>query len=213
MKCFALAFGAVLAVAPAVLAGSPAGTPPDLTRVMQVFGEYTMAHACPISPDRALTAMHVVMVKDEQDHTSMLPLRWSQDADVPGATVVPSRGYSRDDLVLLEVKPATTRYYARATTAPKVGERLWWVAYDWRDKRRAFAERVMDGRVARIVAGHLIMDTITFPGSSGSCVLNERGEVVALVSFGKGLDDNEEVAGFIGVWGDWPATLLAEAQP
>jgi S1-C subfamily serine protease len=40
------------------------------------------------------------------------------------------------------------------------------------------------------------------PGSSGSCVVNEWGEVVAINMGGYSTDDGDEAGLAIGVWGD-----------
>lgn len=199
-----------------LLAPVPASAPapeavPDVSRIMHVLGADAVGHACPVAPDRAITAAHVVL---ERPDSNPAPLRWGQTNAEMNTALVPLRRNPRDDIMLLEVLPAPVPYYPIAATAPQVGERLWWVAYDWRDAARAFAPRVLEGRVTRIVAGHLIMDVTSFEGSSGSCALNSRGEVVALVEFGKGLDKpGDEVAGLVGVWGDWIKDLMAEPRP
>jgi hypothetical protein len=56
--------------------------------------------------------------------------------------------------------------------------------------------------VIRVRNGHVIYFPPGVPGTSGSCVLNEAGEVVAINTFGRDLDDQSVVGGGVGVWGD-----------
>lgn len=186
-----------------------ADSPPDLTGTLQIIGRFGMAHACPIAPDIALTNSHVVDPRPFDPGVPVFPLRWSQVGNPATDTVLlPLNENRRDDLVIAGIRPSVDHFYVIAKEAPKPGDRLWWVAYDWRNKERAFSERLMSGRLVRIVAGHLIVNEETFPGSSGSCVLNDSGELVGIVSFGAGLNNGEEVAGFVGVYGNWINMLV-----
>ena len=83
------------------------------------------------------------------------------------------------------------------------------LGYDWRDKKRAYAPRQISAKVLRIKAGHLILDPdpTSEPGSSGSCVLNDRNEVVAINCFVMKLASTESVAVVVGVWGEWRPDL------
>jgi hypothetical protein len=85
-------------------------------------------------------------------------------------------------------------------TAPKPGDRIWFLGYSWRNKKTAMEPDVIEARITRIVALHLIFSPSGKPGSSGSCIVNEAGEVVAINEGGYSTDDGSEAGLGVGVW-------------
>jgi hypothetical protein len=180
---------------------------PDLSGVLRVVGLRGIAHACPVAPDKALTNVHVV-----GEYYDSRPFIWSTDTadgllgNVPvglfWATNRTTEGDAFRDLARVAPFRSTfPRWYPIATAAPIPGETVWFVGYDWRRKNDAFARRVFKSKVLRAVSGHLIYAPAGTPGSSGSCVLNAAGQVVAINAAGMGTDDKGEVGIGVGVWG------------
>lgn len=172
---------------------------PDLSGMLKLSSAGNRGHACPISMSQALTNAHIASsagqwvwgVGDGELEHGLTTTDWND-------------GPMRD---LASMSPATPRRFPRwypiAERAPKVGDRIYFLGYDWRDKKRGFGERAFEGKVTRIQNGELIYDKQGVGGSSGSCVLNEAGEVVAINKSGKDMDNGDETGQGIGVWGDW----------
>ncbi|HYM26318.1 MAG TPA: hypothetical protein VEU08_24040, partial [Vicinamibacterales bacterium] len=82
-------------------------------------------------------------------------------------------------------------------TPPAVGERLTLFVYDMKHPLEA---KPVSVTVENVVAGHVIVTAKARPGSSGGCVLNARGELVAIVS-GQLEIDGQPFGLTVGVWG------------
>jgi trypsin-like peptidase len=189
----------LLAAVPALVACAEL-PPPDTTKIISVSGRFALAHVCPIGPDVAVTAAHVVDPSPLNPQVSVYPLRGS---NFEGSWILsPWRVYQHEDIALVSpiVGGTFPNYYHLASAPPSIGEKLYWLGFDWREKGKAFARRVFSGEVLRLVASLIILDTKTDPGSSGSCILNQAGEVVGVISFGKEMDDAKEITGGVGVW-------------
>jgi len=183
----------------AVQAQSPE---PEMGNVLRVMGRFGVAHACPISPTMALTNAHVVDLRPF-DNTPLYGARY-QNIRGDGYGMAEGMIVSiNEDLALMMLKPSTTGFYQIATEPPKLGETLYWMAYDWRKGKTAFAPRRMSGQVVAVVTGNIVMNTDTPEGASGSCLLNSHDEVVGIVAWGKDVGVDDEVTIAIGVWGPW----------
>lgn len=171
---------------------------PDLSGMLKLSNGSSLAHACPVAMDKAYTNRHVVTagsqgiwgVGNGEDHHGLY------EAEVYDVF--------RD---LAVIKPISSsrfpRWYPIAFSAPKVGEKVYFIGYDWEDRKSAFAPKVFDSTVTRIFNGNLAFEKAGRPGSSGSCILNERGEVLA-INQGGNETDTDGLAGIgVGIWGDW----------
>jgi S1-C subfamily serine protease len=127
------------------------------------------------------------------------PCRWERGVAVPDS-FAPSSD-------LATVRGTFTQWYPIATSPPQVGEQLWAKGLDWRDKKRAYQPRIFTGKVLRVTAGNIILDAEVAQGTSGSGLLNVKGEVVGVVVWGKEMEDGKSVTVAIGVWGFVPEGL------
>jgi hypothetical protein len=74
------------------------------------------------------------------------------------------------------------------------------LGYRW-DGEHFFQPRIIRAKVLRVVAGHVVYEPGGQPGSSGSCVLNAQGQLVAINAF-SGMDASSGAG--VGVWeGIW----------
>ncbi len=188
----------VVAAALVVVAAQVQASAPDLGGVLALAGSRGLAHACPVAPELALTSEHVV-------GPEFAPFVWegSGVVGVLGGRGLTVRDLFRDLAFVRPYKSVFPRFYPIAAASPAVGERVWFLGYDFRKREDAMAPRPFDARVVRTRAGHLVMDRAGAPGASGSCVLNERGEVVAIHRGVHGLDNRplEDGVGYaVGVW-------------
>ena len=184
----------------------------NLEGVVSLMGERSMAQACPIAPDLALTNGHVVKDQSWLDGSvSIAPYIWegSGQTGIVGAPGTTRWDTFRDLAYVTPYKGTFPRWYQIAKDAPKPGDHLRFIGWDFRKRRDAFAPRTFDATVIRVRNGHVIFYPPGVPGTSGSCVLNDRGEVVAVQAFGQPLEDKTTVDGAVGVWGD----LLALGTP
>lgn len=171
---------------------------PDLSGVLALMGDGGMAQACPIAPDAALTNAHVV----GKDYERFI---WESRGRI-GLLGAPSSTIKDRfrDLARVAPQDGTTfpHWYAVAKEAPKAGDKVRFRGWDFRKRRDAFAARDFDSVVLRVVNGHVIYHPPGVRGTSGSCVLNAGGEVVAVNAFGHSTEDQSEVGGGVGVWGE-----------
>lgn len=172
---------------------------PDLSGVLRLSGTSSSAHACPISMNLALTSKHVVMaysemiwgINDGEKHSGIVKSEWA-DAFRDLAHIVP---------ISAQRFP---RWYPIAEKAPSVGDKVYFLGFDFSNKKDAFAPKEFRGTVTRLFNGTLIFDPAGKPGSSGSCVLNEAGEVVAINQGAQEVADKSDVVGLaVAVWGQW----------
>lgn len=176
--------------------------PAALARIVSVIGTSSAGHACPVTPELAITAGHVV-----ESHRAFGPpdrqayrgesSEWAGFLDPEFAS-----GYEDAGFLRAVDRPFPT-VFEFALRAPVPGERLWWVGYDWRKQKNAGVRRVFSGRVVAIVAGSIFFDAPTDPGSSGSCVLNSEGKIVAVTAWAMGLQDETRTAVAVGLWAPW----------
>jgi hypothetical protein len=175
--------------------------PPDTTGVLAIMGKYSIAHACPVSENLALTAAHVIDPRPFDKETPLHGSRWSAAGE---EGLIDSDAVLREsDLGFISSLKPFPAFYQHAEEAPEVGETLWLVGYNWSGAKEAFAEKIIRVEVVRLVAGHLIFNRAGQPGSSGSCVLNSRGELVGINVAGMGVGYKEEVGIAVSVWGAW----------
>lgn len=194
--------GIISVLTGSLVMGSPifcASPQPDTSGAVQLLGRFSSGHACPIAPQRALTASHVIDIKPF-DLVGLMTFRWQQGETIGrtiGASIV-------DNADLGEIRPNKDfpKFYPIATTAPIDREHLWIQGFDFRKGKSAFASRVWEVEVLRTTAGHVVFSPTVDHGTSGSCVLNAKGEVVGIVSWGVTLGNNDEVGVAVGVWGE-----------
>lgn len=167
---------------------------PDLGGVLALIGKTSMAQACPVAPDKAYTNAHVAVDA---------PFIWSSGGHqgLLGAPTTTILDKFRDLAVVAPYRSVFPRWYAISQAQPQVGDRVFFVGFDFRKKGDAFAPRVFEAKVIRLVNGHLIYSPSGVPGTSGSCVLNERGEVVAINAGGRETEDKAQIGVAVGVWG------------
>jgi hypothetical protein len=181
---------------------------PDLSGVLRIMGNTTGGHlfaaqACPLSATLAITNTHVTVGGS---------LLWDA-AGVSGHIDPSTLGDQYRDLTA--VRPVGTpfpRSYPLSEAAPVPGDRVWFVGYDYRKVKDAYKPRVMRAEVVNVVAGVVFYTPSGIRGSSGSCVLNERGEVVAINRGGGDLDNGDVIGMGVGVWGDRIKPIKASAR-
>jgi V8-like Glu-specific endopeptidase len=173
---------------------------PDTDAVLRLVGRFTSAHACPISEQLALTNAHVTDMRPFDQSVAALPLIWS--ALGHEGPLRPLAVYSMRDLALMESAVPFTRWYTIASAPPAPGDRLWTVGYEWRKRSEMFAPRAFTLTLLRVLSRNLIFTPETARGASGSCVLNARGEVVAINAWSLEAEDAGNVGVAVGVWGE-----------
>lgn len=204
LTCLLFLFGCSSApTRPPAIVGSVEVAPatPDLSGVIAMVGLMTLAHGCPIAPDEALTNVHVAGIDFDKDAK---PYMWEARGVIGllGGRDLTKRNKFRDLAHVRPYKSEFPMFYPIASKAPEVGEKVWFLGYDWRKRRDAFSPRTFSAEVIRVRAGHLVFYRPGVAGSSGSCVVNAQGEAVAVNQGGHPIDDGlSEGVGFaVGIW-------------
>lgn len=193
--------------APGSWAAQPAAVESLTRTTLRLIGRFNAGHACVLGPRFALTNAHVVDQRPFDQSVALSPFSWSDGDGHAGFLVPVSTERIRDLGTLQPLREADVfpHYLPVAAEAPKPGDRVYFLGYDWGSKKAAMGPDVVEARVTRIVALHVLFVPSGKPGSSGSCLVNEAGEVVAINEGGFDTDDGE--AGIsIGVWGDLAQT-------
>lgn len=178
--------------------------PPDTSHVMSVLGRDPIGHACPAGKNLVLTAAHVMDPEPGNRERPFEHFRWSDEAGNSGF-LIPIAGVLAADLAVMKSHEDLSFWYPRAAEAPKPGDHLWLVEYDWSGQEEAFAHKRVEVAVVRIVAGSIVFKPAGMPGSSGSCVLNAAGEIVGIQvwTVAVGWHRLQQVGVSVGVWGPW----------
>lgn len=185
------------------VAGAPENNQPDTSGVLAVIGRFSIASACPIGPNRILTAAHVADFRPFDASVPLYPYPYSTEAGDSGV-MVPVGVKTIQDLSEYIPGEPLTRYYAVADKAPAKGDTVWWQQYNFDSKDKAFSRVIKKSEILRFISGHIILREEIANGASGGCVFNGAGEVVGIVSFGKVLGKSAgEIGGVVAVYGDW----------
>ena len=174
---------------------------PDTDGILRLVGRFAAAHACPVAPDLALTSAHVTDLRPFDRTMPAFPVAWSDAAGLDG-WLTPLRVEGARDLALMQSDRPFARYYAVAPASPVAGDRLLTLGYDWRRRVAMYGPRVFAVVVLRVVARTVVFEPEIQPGSSGACVLNAAGEVVAVNAAVHRADDSRAVGVAVGVWGE-----------
>lgn len=190
--------------APGSWAAQPQGQQ-SLDYVLRLIGRYSAAHACPVEPRVALTSGHVIDPRPFERDVRLTPYGWSDGLtgsgwlmplDVEGARDLGRMEPLGKDDIFPHVLPV-------AASAPLPGARVWFLGYSFNNPKNVMSEERIEAHVTRIVANHVFYVPSGHEGSSGSCVLNDAGEVVAIVEGGFGTNDKDQEGGIgVGVYGD-----------
>lgn len=192
---------------------------PDTRSVIALVGRHTLAHACPIDSNYAITAAHVTdRLWYDQDYP-LSPYRYQNELGDYGIAIG-TGVLASSDLGTLRLNEGISSWYSVARHAPQVDEKVYWVEYETDDKGHPFEPRVEKAEVKNVVAGTIYTDHAPEPGSSGGCLFSASGEVYGIVSAGWRFGTSAtkpNVGAFVGIYGQWeperPKSAKEEGAP
>ena len=151
------------------------------------------AQVCPVSPTLALTARHTAV---------LTPASWGYPGSFYGGTLVLEWVDTRRDLGAMRIGrgPAFRRWYEVAKTPPGIGDKVFIQGYN---RGKDFTSFWMETTLVYAYAGTLAWGKSPGKGSSGSCVLNKRGEVVAINTASYETDKGETHGSGVLIFGPW----------
>lgn len=153
------------------LPGIPVDVDPSVQLLTPVGGA---GHGCPVN-NVLITNAHVML--DDKGRPVVAATISQQGKQGLAALVTFAAAL---DLALLE--PSIPLDYLPGGTAAEPGDVVYWFEYDFRTVKNALRGRRRVGKILRIVAGHYVLDVTPNPGASGSCLINEKGEVIGVVN-------------------------------
>jgi V8-like Glu-specific endopeptidase len=168
----------------------------DPSGILALFSPTGMARGCPIGETTVLTARHVA-VTESNFGPRQGAFFWSDAAGVSGTAWTLDYDLRRD-LALLKTDKPVSRFYRRAEKPPAIDDVVTIAGYKFNDR---FQMKVLTAKILNIIAAHLILSEGAESGFSGSCVLNQRNEVVA-VFYGSTEYRGTRRGIANGVWGD-----------
>ncbi len=192
--------------------------------IVRLQGRWAGGHACPVSPTLALSNAHMVDFREPStvlDSETTLPTHpiiyrfESLDGQSSGVVKAEAISISAD---LSFLSGQFKRFYPIAAICPGEGDRLLNLAYTLDDKKGTLRPRLIESKALVSVAGKIEYDNSGSFGSSGSCVLNEAGEVVAINSQvlmfkNSGSDKVQDLHGQgVLVCGEWKPAELTPQQ-
>ena len=178
----------------------------DSDAVLAVSSRFGWAQACAIGPDLALTAAHVVDPEPTNPSVPYFPARYEAEDGTVGV-MTPIAVDSASDTALVRLSWPVRHWHTLSAVLPVRGEEVKWYGYDWRKRSNVAALREFKGKVVRVKAGDIWLDEGSEAGTSGSCVENDKHEVVGLLSRGLGTDDGREATSVVAVGGVWASEV------
>jgi hypothetical protein len=154
----------------------------DLSAIEPVSSRLGVGHVCPVTEKLALTATHVEgwrSVLDPPTKTTPIPLM----GEIDGQPITLFRLWTdlRRDISMVQIvgPEKFPRFYPLAKKVPEPGTKLW---IRWFDIYKGFEGKEVEVEVMRTDFGNLYLkkEPEGYVGSSGSCMLNEDEEVVAI---------------------------------
>jgi len=168
----------------------PKAKAPDMSAVTSLSGRFSLGHSCVIAPRQMLTAAHVIDPRPWDATVPLVPMVWS-DARGHGGIASPVWVKRDRDLGLLtpvEGEPDFPVVLPVAQAPPVAGDKAWILGYEYRSKSKALQERLFETRVLRVFSRMIVIDQDTLPGSSGGCVINDKGEAEGILVWSFGLE-------------------------
>ncbi len=207
----------ILALLATLAAPAFAGDPEvDTGGILRLVGRFSMGSACPVLTEGhhagvyALTNAHNTDLRPFDD-VPLYPYRWQNNYGDSGVAF-PQSVFTSHDLSWVRLTPPPRMVYTIAANRPSPGDRVYWSEFNFKSRKKAMAPVYRKAKVLRTVAGHIVIDKTPNPGASGSCVLNEAGEVVGIIAFAVRVGDTSHVGLAVGVWGDWEPELPKSAE-
>lgn len=190
----ALIAGLICGCASAPRPCRPSGAPATWRDIPQATSRSGVAHICPYAENLAYTSRHVIIERGGP-RLWFVPLTWQQ-GDQAGS-LFPLYADGRRDLAIGCTDEKFSRWFARAADPPQPGQKLYVPAHRWTlpGAPRERAEVI----VAEVVGGMIRLEGEHLPASSGACVINEGGELVAVHDWSAGMKTLYAAA----VWGGW----------
>jgi hypothetical protein len=142
---------------------------------VRIFVKNGSGLGAPISPTTILTASHVVTGDDGRVLDDVV---WVDSFGNQGKAVVGCTDLKRDIAVLTLPEGALRTWFQIAKNAPDVSDHLWWTSFLY---DRSTMTWVSGTYMGRDITNDMTVDGIVFSGASGGAIVNESGQLVAIL--------------------------------
>lgn len=159
----------------------PAPAVPDMSRVLVLTGSDGYASACPILPGVLLTAKHVAL--DDLGNGQRRPAGYRTSYKGKEGLALYRAHFETEDLAVMNTDLLEVEPYPVSTTPAQVGDVIYLNEYVRSPKKGEpiFSRTYVKTTVNNIVGSHIFLNDFSQPMTSGSCVFNEKGEVVGIL--------------------------------
>lgn len=173
---------------------------PSTEATVQIINDnFLGASACPISAEYALTAKHVAEDRDSYLSEPKPSVGWFEDRQGNTGVIEAVDRYRGVDLALM--RGDFKSWVSIATEFPKPGDTVYWVEFNFDNEKDAYAWKDREATVTVVKARHIQFRPKANPGASGSCLLNQNGELVGIVIRGISTKDGGMIGQAVGTVG------------
>lgn len=184
----------VIPVSPNPPPSTDVKTVPNTDKMMRLLTPKGFAHACPVDfGNQAVyfTARHVASHTLPDDTIIYHKFSWEDNLG--------NKGYAKGtavseakDIGMIEPTHGEPELFVHGSIPP-VDSKIYWQEYVLDNHKNFMRSHIREATVLRFFAGHIVFDEQPTPGASGSCILNEAGEAVGVISWGFNVEYNKGV--------------------
>lgn len=175
--------------------------PEPETLPVVLMGSAGAAHACPVDLGEGLlvTAGHVAYrsVLSNGEIINLPKVYLAEDEHGHIGRAAPSGANNYVDIALMVTDLDDLKYYPLGVSY--VGDKVYWYEYSYKNAKSIYQNERREAKVSSVRVNHYFFDKAPLPGASGTCLFNEAGHVIGIISWYQSTDNNKVVGAAVGI--------------